>query len=90
MTITGPQIAQLYYRHIYPWFSLPQRLILDQDPRFTLHFGKALAKELGITWNLSTAYHPQTDGLMERKNQWVEHFSCYHAAPLRWTALQML
>ncbi len=31
-------------------------------------------KELGISWNLSTAYHPQTDGLMERKNQWVEQF----------------
>ena len=36
------------------------------------HFGKALAKELGITWNLSTAYHPQTDGLTEWKNQWIE------------------
>jgi len=33
-----------------------------------------LARELGITWNLSTAYHPQTDGLSERKNQWVEQF----------------
>ncbi len=38
------------------------------------HFGKALAKELGITWNLSTAYHPQTDRLTERKNQWVEQY----------------
>jgi hypothetical protein len=25
-------------------------------------------------WNLSTAYHPQTDGLMEQKNQWVKQF----------------
>ena len=33
-----------------------------------------LAKELGITWNLSTAYHPQTDRLTERKNQWVEQY----------------
>ena len=64
-TITGPQIAQLYYQHVYPWFGLPQKLISDRDPRFTSHFGKALAKELGITWNLSMAYHPQTDGLTE-------------------------
>ncbi len=71
-TVMGPQIAQLYYWHIYPWFGLPQRLISDQDPRFTSHFGKALAKELGITWNLSMVYHPQTDGLTERKNQWIE------------------
>ena len=74
MTITGPQIAKLYYQHIYPWFSLPKKLISDRDPRFMSHFGKALAKELGIVWNLSTVYHPQTDGLMERKNQWVEQY----------------
>ncbi len=68
-TITGPQITNLYYQHVYPWFGLPTKLISDRDPRFTLHFGRALAKELGIIWNLSTAYHPQTDGLTEQKNQ---------------------
>ena len=73
-SITGPQIAQLYYQHVYPWFRLPRRIISDRDPRFTSHFGCTLAKELGISWNLSIAYHPQTDGLSERKNQWVEQF----------------
>ena len=33
-----------------------------------------LAKELGIAWNLSITYHPQTDGLSEQKNQWLEQF----------------
>ncbi len=73
-TVTGPQIAQMYYQHIYPWFRLPSWIISDRDPRFTSHFGKSLAKELGVAWNLSMAYHPQTDGLSERKNQWVEQF----------------
>jgi hypothetical protein len=67
-TITGPQIAQLYYKHVYPWFGLPTKVISDRDPRFTSHFGRALAKELGIMWNTSIAYHPQTDGLTEHKN----------------------
>jgi len=40
----------------------------------TSHFGKALATKLGITQNLSTAFHPQTDGLSEQKNQWVEQY----------------
>ncbi len=73
-TVTGPQIAQMYYQHVYPWYGLPSRIISDWDPRFTSHFRKSLAKELGVTWNLSTAYHPQTDGLSEWKNQWVEQF----------------
>jgi hypothetical protein len=73
-TIMDPGIAQLYYRYVYPWFGLPNKVISDRDPRFTSHFEKALAKELGIRWNLSMAYHPQTDGLSERKNQWVEQY----------------
>jgi hypothetical protein len=73
-TITGPQIAQLYYKHVYPWFGLPAKVISNRDPCFMSHFGCTLAKELGIMWNMSMAYHPQTDGLTERKNQWLEQY----------------
>ncbi len=74
-TITGLQITQLYYQHLYLWFGLPKQLILDCNPCFMLHFGQVLAKELGIMWNLSMAYyHLQTNGLTEQKNQWVEQF----------------
>jgi len=31
-------------------------------------------KELGIQQNLSMAFHPQTDGISERKNQWIEQY----------------
>ncbi len=31
-TITGPQIVQLYYKHVYPWFGLPTKVISDRDP----------------------------------------------------------
>src|SRR6266404_313034 len=73
-TITGLGIARLYLDHVYRWFGLPSRMISDRDPRFTSHFGKALTDKLGISRNLSTAFHPQTDGLSERKNQWVEQY----------------
>ena len=33
-----------------------------------------MCKKLHIQQNVSTAFHPQTDGLSERKNQWVEQF----------------
>jgi len=73
-TVTGLGIAQLYLDNVYRWFGLPSKLISDRDTRFTSYFGKALALKLGITQNLSTAFHPQTDGLSERKNQWVEQY----------------
>src|SRR6266478_5945940 len=73
-TIMGLGIAWLYLDHIYRWFGLPSCMISDRDPRFTSHFGKALTDKLGISCNLSTTFHPQTDGLSERKNQWVEQY----------------
>src|SRR6266849_3959275 len=73
-TITGPGITQLYLDNVYRWFGLPNKMITDRDPRFTSHFGKALMKKLGIEQNLSSAFHPQTDGLLEQKNQWVEQY----------------
>ncbi len=73
-TITGPGIVQLYLDHIYQWFGLPSKMISNRDPRFMSHFGKALTTKLGISHNLSTAFHPQTDELSKRKNQWVEQY----------------
>src|SRR6266567_694451 len=86
-TITGPGIAQLYMNHVFQWFGLPSKVISDRDPRFTSHFGRALTTKLGIQQNLSTAFHPQTDGLSERKNQWVEQYLrlVTSAQPEDWT-----
>jgi len=87
MTIMGPGITQLYMDHMFRWFGLPNKMISDQDPRFTSHFGKALTKRLDIQQNLSMAFHPQTDSLLERKNQWVEQYLhlVTSAAPRDWT-----
>ena len=76
--ITGPGITQLYLEHIYRWWGIPTKIISDRDPRFTSHFGQVFTKRLGIQQSLSTTAHPQTDGLSEWKNQWVEQ--CYITA----------
>jgi hypothetical protein len=73
-TITGEGVARLYLENIYQWFGLPERVISDRDPRFTSHFAKALCKKLQIRQNISSAFHPQMDGLSERTNQWIEQF----------------
>jgi hypothetical protein len=60
--------------HVYKWFGLPTKVISDCDPQFTSHFGRSLAQQLKINQNLSLAFHPQTDGISERKNQWIEQY----------------
>jgi len=64
-TITGPGIAELYMNNVYRWFGLPTKVISDRDPQFISHFGKVLCLKLGIQQNLSSAFHPQTDGISE-------------------------
>ena len=85
--ISGPGIAQLYLDHVYQWFSLPTKIISNRDPHFTSHFGRVITKKLGIQQNLSTAFHPQMDGLSEWKNQWVEQYLCTTTAlyPKDWS-----
>jgi hypothetical protein len=73
-TITGAGIAQVYLENVFRWFGLPQKIISDRDPHFTSHFARELTKGLGINQNLSMAFHPQTDRLSERINQWIEQY----------------
>ena len=74
MMITGEGVALLYLKHLFPWFGVPLKMISDRDPCFTLHFAQALTTKLSIGQNISMAFHPQTDGLTECKNQWVEQY----------------
>src|SRR6202012_1090738 len=71
---TAEEIAYLYVKHVFSRFGLPSQFISDRDPRFTSRFMKELCKILGIDQNISTAYHPRTDGQSERMNQWVEQY----------------
>ena len=38
---------------------------------------RELCHLMGITQNISTAYHPRTDGQSERSNQWLEQYLCF-------------
>jgi hypothetical protein len=67
-------VAKLYAQHVFPHYGVPRRMITDRDTRFTAHFTKELCRILDVKQNISSAYHPQTDGQSERSNQWVEQF----------------
>ena len=72
--ITAEGVAELFLRQIFPRFGMPSKIISDRDPRFVSKFMKELCRLMGITQNVSTAYHPRTDGQSERSNQWLEQY----------------
>jgi RNase H-like domain found in reverse transcriptase/Integrase zinc binding domain len=73
-TIDALGVARLYAERVFPFYGVPQRVISDRDPRFTATIMKELCEMLGISQNISTAFHPQTDGQSERANQRVEQY----------------
>ena len=72
--ISGEETAALYTKHVFARFGLPSKIISDRDPRFASKFTRKLCKVLGIQQNISTAYHPRTDGQSECSNQWLEQY----------------
>ena len=72
--INAEQTAALYLRQVVTNFGLPNKIISNRDPRFVSKFTRELCRLMGIEQNISTAYHPRTDGQSERTNQWVETF----------------
>lgn len=67
-------VAQIYKNQIFPHKGLFRKVISDRGPQFASQFIRDLYQLLGIERNLSTAYHPQTDGQTERVNQEVEKY----------------
>jgi Integrase zinc binding domain/RNase H-like domain found in reverse transcriptase len=73
-TINALNAAQLYTKHVFPYYGVPKKIISDQDPCFTAQLARELCCLLDIRQNISTAYHPQTDRQSERSNQWLEQY----------------
>jgi hypothetical protein len=73
-TIGGTGVASIFATYIFPHFGIPKKIISNRDTRFTSHFAKELCCLLDIEQNISTTYHPQTDGPSERTNQWLEQY----------------
>jgi hypothetical protein len=77
-SITAPELANLYLQHIFRLHGLPMDIVSDCGPVFTAQFWRALTSSLKIKQNLSSAFHPESDGQTERVNQVLEQYlRCY-------------
>lgn len=84
---TAQGVAKLFLDQVYKLHGLPVSILTDRDKIITSQFWKELFKVLGVTLNLTTAYHPQSDGQTERLNQCLENYlRCMtSSAPKQWS-----
>ncbi|GJV98726.1 putative reverse transcriptase domain-containing protein [Tanacetum coccineum] len=66
------KLARMYLKEVVTRHGIPVSIICDRDPRFASNFWRLLQKSLGTNLDMSTAYHPQTDGQSERTIQTLE------------------
>lgn len=72
--ISASTLAQIFIDSIYKLHGMPSYIVSNRDTLFTSHFWKELMTTLGIQQQMSSAYHPQTDGQTERVNQCLESY----------------
>ncbi|GJT08168.1 putative reverse transcriptase domain-containing protein [Tanacetum coccineum] len=63
------KLARMYLKEVVTRHGIPVSIICDRDPRFASNFWRSLQNALGTNLDMSTAYHPQTDGQSERTIQ---------------------
>jgi transposase InsO family protein len=68
-TYKGVKIAELYIAKIVCLHGVPKKIVSDRGTQFTSRFWEKLHEAMDTRLNFSFAYHPQTDGQIERVNQ---------------------
>ena len=66
------ELVRLFRDNVWKLHGLPESIILDKEPWFTVKMTKELNNMLEIETKLSTSFHSQTDSQMERINQKLE------------------
>ena len=67
-------VARILFDSVIRPHGLPQTMVSDWDKVFTSIVWKELFRFMGVKLDLSTAYHPQTDGQTEQVNQCLEMY----------------
>ncbi|GJT27329.1 putative reverse transcriptase domain-containing protein [Tanacetum coccineum] len=71
-TYSMETLTRLYIKEIVSRHGVPISIILDHDSSFTSRFWQSMQSALGTQLDMSTTYHPQTDGQSKRTSQTLE------------------
>ncbi|KAK3513180.1 hypothetical protein QTP70_009773 [Hemibagrus guttatus] len=71
---TVMQTVEAMFQHVFRNFGLPEDIVSDQGSQFTSRVWRSLCEQLGISVNLNSGYHPQSNGQVEHLNQEIGRF----------------
>nr|GFC33805.1 reverse transcriptase domain-containing protein [Tanacetum cinerariifolium] len=66
------KLKRIYLKEVVTRHEIPVSIISDRDLRFASNFWRSLQNDLGTRLDMSTAYHPETNGQSERTIQTLE------------------
>ena len=72
--LDAPGLAEVIIDVVVRHHGLPDSIVTDRGSLFTSKFWSSLCYFLDIKRRLSTAFHPQTDGQIERQNSTMEAY----------------
>ncbi|KAF2317305.1 hypothetical protein GH714_019960 [Hevea brasiliensis] len=82
-------ITCAFFKYVVKYWGVPKSIVSDRDGRFARSFWAELFHLLGSRLDVSTSFHPQTDGQTERFNglleEYLRHF--VNASEKNWASL---
>lgn len=87
--ITAISVSSAVIEHWVACYGPPDKILSDQGPQFMSSFFITVMKVLGVETIRTTAYHPQTNGQVERYNRTLATQLRHYVAenPKRWDEL---
>ena len=71
-TATAMDTAKIFFDSVVTAHGMPRAIVSDRDTKFTSTFCREVFKTMGTTLAMSSGFHPQTDGQIERANRSIE------------------
>ena len=71
-THKATNIADIYMKEVSIFHGIPKAVVSDIDLKFTSKFWKGLLEGFGTSLNMSTTYHPHTDGQKKGLTKWLK------------------
>jgi hypothetical protein len=82
-TCNAEELARLFRDNVWRLYGLPESIVSDRGAQFISAFWRHLCRILNTRAQLSTAWHPESDGQTERMNATLEQYLRAHVSYLQ-------